>query len=128
MHWNIKESDLCVMANLPSKESIELIPYRYDQEIIVEVIEQLQKDILLSGGALEIPEQAYHDIILLKQVITDFVNQVSVTNAQLLFNLFYRVDIPQKIVVDVPEEMAELLLKRELLKVLTRRFYGKQKS
>ena len=113
------------MTNLPNKESIELISYRYDHEIIAEVIRQLQKDILLSGGELEIPEHGFRDIFLLKQILTDFVSHASVSNAQLLFNLFYRVDIPQQIVVDLPEEMAELLLKRELLKVLMRRFYGK---
>ena len=113
------------MTNLPSKENIELIPYRFDQEIIADVIRQLKKDILLSGGELEIPEQGFSDIILLKQLITDFVSHVSVSNTQLLFNLFYRVDIPQNVIVDQPDAMAELLIKRELLKVLTRRYYGK---
>lgn len=114
------------MTNLPSKENVDLIPYRFDLEIIGDVIRQLQKDVLLSGGTLEIPEQGFSDIILLKNIISDFVSQISLSNAELLFNLLYRVDIPQQIIEQQPGNIADLILKRALLKVLTRKFYGKQ--
>ena len=113
------------MTNLPNKENIELNAYRFNEAIIAEVIQQLQKDILLSGGELEIFAPAFHDLNILMEIITGFINHISISNAQLLFNLFYRVDIPQQIIADQPEVMAELVIKRELLKVLTRKFYGK---
>lgn len=114
------------MMELPDKQNIDIIPYRFDLEIIAEVIRQLEKDVVLSGGSLEIPVDCYHDFFLLKELLTDFVSQLSLNNATLLFNLFYRIDIPQQIIEYPPGDMAELLLKRELLKVLTRRFYNKK--
>ena len=126
MHDVFKESILFVMTELPNKQNIDIIPYRFDLEIIADVIRQLEKDVVLSGGSLEIPSGGYNDIFLLKEVITDYVSQISVTNATLLFNLFYRIDIPQEMIEHNPGDLAELLLKRELLKVLTRRFYNKK--
>ena len=109
--------------HLPNKQNVDIIPYRFDLEIIADVIQQLEKDIVLSGGILEIPLKGYSDIVLLKNIVADYVSHISVNNATLLFNLFYRIDIPQQIIEQQSVDIAELLLKRELLKVLTRRFY-----
>ena len=114
------------MMELPNKQNIDIIPYRFDLEIIADVVRQLEKDVVLSGGIFEIPPDVYHDIFLLKEVLADYVSLVSVNNATLLFNLFYRIDIPQQMIEQNPGDLAELLLKRELLKVLTRRFYNKK--
>ena len=111
--------------NLPQRESISLITYRNDKEIIAEVIRQLEKDIVLSGGDLEVPSICFDDILVLKKKVADYLIVVSKSTPALLFNLFYRVDIPQEMIEQEPSEMAELLLKRELLKVITRRFYRK---
>ena len=121
-----KESILFLMMELPNKQNIDIIPYRFDLEIIADVVRQLEKDVVLSGGIFEIPPDVYHDIFLLKEVLADYVSLVSVNNATLLFNLFYRIDIPQQMIEQNPGDLAELLLKRELLKVLTRRFYNKK--
>ncbi len=119
-----KKVFFCMMY-LPNKQNVDIIPYRFDLEIIADVIKQLEKDVVLSGGILEIPKEGYTDIVILKNMVAEYVSQISVTNATLLFNLFYRIDIPQQLIEQQSEDVAELLLKRELLKVLTRRFYGK---
>ena len=111
--------------DLPQKENISLNTYRTNKEIISEVIRQLEKDIVLAGGDFEMPPIIYDDILILKNNVAEYLNGISINNPALLFNLFYRVDIPQEIIENEPSEMAELLLKRELLKVLTRKYYGK---
>ncbi len=105
------------------KENGGLSTHRFNKEIIQAVIAQLEKDVLLCGGTLKITENSYTDLELLKEEVQYYLSSVSVVNPTLLFNLLYRIDIPQKMLDQQTDDLGTLVLKRELTKVLIRLSY-----
>jgi hypothetical protein len=103
------------------KESNTLSANRFNREIIDSLISQLEKDVLLCGGSLNLSPHCSTDLEILKAELQQYVSIISVANPALLFNLLYRVDVPQKLLES--EDIATLLLKRVLAKVLIRLSY-----
>jgi hypothetical protein len=102
------------------KENISIEHYHRQPEIVAAVIAQLEKDVRLCGGELIISLVCYSDVGNLKVEVRSFVSKLIQTNAELLFNLLYRIDIPQKMIESPDADFTELILKRELMKVLMR--------
>ena len=104
------------------KENSSLSANRFNRDIVESVISQLEKDVLLCGGDLNLSPHCNTDLEILKAEVQQYVSNISVANPALLFNLLYRVDIPQKLLES--EDIATLLLKRVLSKVLIRKSYN----
>ncbi len=103
------------------KENNPLNANRFNRDIIDSVISQLEKDVLLCGGSISLSPHCNTDLEILKAEVQQYVSILSVSNPALLFNLLYRVDVPQKLLET--EDVATLLLKRVLSKVLIRKSY-----
>lgn len=106
---------------LTERKDSSLKLHRHNKEIIDAVISQLEKDVLLCGGTISLTEQSQTDLELLKAEVQKYISTISVSNPTLLFNLLYRIDIPQKMLET--EDLGTLILKRELAKVLIRLAY-----
>ena len=112
----------CTNSMLTEKrENGSLQLYRHNHEIVGSVIAQLEKDVLLCGGAISISSNSFNDIEVLKSELQNYISTISITNPGLFFNLLYRVDISSKLIET--EDISTLILKRELAKVLIRRSY-----
>lgn len=107
------------------KENNELSTHRFNKEIIEAVIAQLEKDVMMCGGDLKISAASHTDLELLKEEVQNYLSSISDRNPDLLFNLLYRIDIPQKILDQNNGSLGTLVLKRELTKVLIRISYKK---
>lgn len=101
-----------------------------DQKLLSEVLAQLEKDLGESYSDLE-PEQ-FQDINHLVEIVADILWEVHSKSQQTLFNLFYRIDLPESKIQNVLTSdgfdwnaLAELILKRELQKVVLRRHFSK---
>lgn len=105
-------------------QSISLETYQYDKIIIADIIHQLEKDILLSGLYIDVKILETEDLKKLVSTIQHFIETVFAQNKNALFSLFYRIDVPQHLLTDHSFALlAELIIKRELIKVLIRKNY-----
>lgn len=116
------------------KANYDLVKYRHDLEVVRNTAAQVIKDfgwfsidIKFSGKE----ETAYEE--LKTQLIPELLKLYN-TDYNRLKSLFYRIDIPEKKVKALPsankEEMisglADLVLERELIKVITRKLYAEK--
>jgi hypothetical protein len=114
-------------------EKFELDKYSNRLDLLKETVEQIQKDfgesgfsILFSGN----PQTAYNELI---EQILPFIQQLLKSNYSHLMQVLYKIDIPEKLfknilkdeASNVPLKIAELIIKRELQKVVIRNHYKK---
>ena len=113
----------------------ELRKYRDNESIIRDTALQVIKDFALFGLQVEFPSDikyAYQDLYiqLEKQISTLLAN-----NNKKILSLLYQIDIPEKTIqqksVNTPDKplseiVTELILDRELKKVLTRLYFKEQ--
>ncbi len=107
--------------------SFSIAPYRHDLEIIRDTIAQIKKDlsifdldIVFSGNE----KTAYREV---KDQLIILFRDLLTRDAEKVFNLLYRIDVSENKVKEAPssvafeEYIAELVLERELLKVVMRK-------
>ncbi len=113
---------------MPNNISIE--PYRHDFEVIRNTVLQIKKDfsifnfeITFSGNtATAYPELKTQLIAIFKDLLRNHSEKV--------FALLYRIDVPESKLKQVPpsvpfeEHIAQLVLERELLKVVMRKLHS----
>lgn len=113
------------MVDLP-----ELPQLIKDDKLLLEVIAQLEKDL---GESY--PDLASIEYVEVDQLITqlaDILYDIHARSSSRFHNLLYRIDVPENQVqnnitssgFDWPE-LARLILKRELQKVVLKRYFGK---
>jgi hypothetical protein len=105
--------------------------FNRNQQIVEKTIEQLNKDfydydidfILSNKG-----ESSYQNLIL---QISDVLKELSKQSGNKLQSLLYRIDIPEKLYVNILktnenyfEQLADIILRRECFKVITRINYS----
>ena len=107
--------------------TFSIAPYRHDLEVIRDTVLQIKKDLsifdldIFFGGN---EKTAYKEVK--EQLIILFKDLLS-HDAEKVFTLLYRIDVPEHKVkqapISVPFEnyIAELVLERELLKVVMRK-------
>ncbi len=108
-----------------------LEPFKFEHRIIQQVVAQIKKDfddivIDLELNAVETPYQQ------LKAYLKPIIEYLLDERPERLFTLFYRIDISEQTVkslmgnadIDLAEEYTELILNRELQKVIIRNFYS----
>ena len=113
------------------EEKFSMEPYRHDLEVIRETVNQIKKDfgmfdleINFSGNE----QTAYQE--LKAQLVPLFENLLS-NQSEKVFALLYRIDVSEKLIKQVPDSVsfadhiAELVLQRELLKVVLRKLYSR---
>lgn len=113
----------------------DLRKYYDNEEIIRLTALQVIKDFSLFGLQIEFPEDIEYAYA---QLFHQLVNEVSAlldrSNSKLL-SLLYQIDIPEKVIRNAAESMpdkalaeviTELILNRELKKVLTRIYFKQQ--
>ena len=111
----------------------DIVKYRHDLEVIRMTAEQLKKDfsfhnmeIIFSGNEIT----AYSE---LKAQLTPLLTKLFTQNRTKLMQLLYRIDVPErdwKKVLAIEnknkqaEKLSEIILEREFMKALTRKFYS----
>ena len=97
-----------------------------EEDILKKVIEQLNKDLMLSGLEYEFDINSEKDTFIDAMLI--FLETTLSENEDVLFNFLYRVDVDQKSICSkdgLPQEnLLRLILNRELQKVVLKRQYS----
>lgn len=113
------------MADLPALSHLLT-----DTKLLSEVIAQLEKDLGESHSDLE--SLQYSNVEDLIETVADILWELHSRSQENLFNLLYRIDLPETRVQETVNSegfewnvLAELILKRELQKVVLRRHYSK---
>ena len=116
--------NIIVKIDLSANQEMEfsLEHYRNDKKLLAEVVAQLEKDIMLCGGEWTFIPVNYTVEILVAETQRYF-KSVSVIDKPLLMNLLYRIDVPQHMLELPDRELTDMILKRELMKVLFRNKY-----
>jgi len=129
------EEEAATPSNLPGlfelPEKIEL-HYLSDKSIFRELILQIRKDFESSGIAVKLLLNKRYSFDELSTILEDVFLK---TGATAMFQLLYRVDVSeQQLQRGMPTPgidtklIAELVIKRELQKVVLRRLYSANKS
>lgn len=114
------------------KEPFDIEPFKAEAEVIRQTVEQIRKDFAMFGLDVDFPlnmNMAYTE--LFNQL--DFhVSGLLTGNVQKLMALLYQIDIPEKNILKAWEAhpefshsqvIAELVIYRELKKVIFRNYY-----
>ena len=113
---------------------MDITPYLNRLDILRETAQQVIKDFGMAGLEIKFSgktENAYEELF---SQILPLVNKLQQENFQNFYNLMYRIDISEiqiKKAVEnskdksFSEAVTDLILKRELLKVVTRRSFSK---
>lgn len=101
-----------------------------DTRLLSEVIAQLEKD--LNESHSDLVQLKYTSVDQLIETVADLLWELHSRSQQNLFNLLYRIDLPESKVQETLSSdgfewnaLAELVLKRELQKVILRRHFSK---
>lgn len=113
---------------LPDK--IDTSVYKNNKDFLLKTIEQLEKDFASEGFSIRIKKKniSYEDIIHQTLPIVEELLNKHIFKLQ---QLIYRIDLPEKAYTDIikksPEpasELTQLIIQRELLKVVIRHYYS----
>jgi len=109
---------------------MNITPYFNNQAYIVATAAQIKKDFEFSGLTFQFsndPAHCYNELLYqISPLIADLIDK----KFDKLLNLLYRIDIPENKISDLmtsnafgslPEAIADLVIRRELLKVVIRR-------
>jgi hypothetical protein len=114
----------------PSKENIESF---FDEgDLRKELMLQISKDFEMSGLVCDIDEKQAISYQKLLKEIESLIRPLFGTNSQRLFAMLYRIDVSEREIalagLELPDFshtqiLAHLVIKRELKKVLIRKYY-----
>lgn len=120
------------MADLP----FDIEPFKAQEMVIRQTIAQIKKDFNMFGMDVEFPinlKMVYEDLV---RYVNYNIDTLLYTNLQKLSSLLYQVDISENEILKAWEEhpeftksqvITELLIYRELKKVLFRNYYKEYK-
>lgn len=115
-----------------TKDSFDIEPYKAKEEIIRQTVKQIVKDFAMFGMDVEFPismEMVYENLYLQLEM---HISGLLTVNVQKLMALLYQIDIPEKEILQAWEKhpelthsqvIAELVIYRELRKVIFRNYY-----
>ena len=108
----------------------ELQRYRNNKDLIEATIKQINKDFEAAG--FDIPLELNLDYTTLKERLSKAINYLLNTFHHRFISMLYRIDIPDHIILfaldpaekePAEQRLADIIIERELLKVLTRNYY-----
>ncbi len=120
--------------NIPGLKSNkeELVPYFHNKSILRDLILQLNKDFLSAGIKLKLLLTKKYSFQEITSLIAETLEQYP---TQTVFNLLYRVDVSEgQLMQAMPTPgidfilFSEVIVKRELQKVVLRRLYSQTNS
>jgi hypothetical protein len=97
--------------------------FRFDKHIIKLIVQQLKKDIELSGGYADFVN-IETDLFELNRQLADYLQLLRKSNSNLFYSLLYRIDIPDTLLPQDTAEASRIILKRILVKILLRMKYS----
>lgn len=115
----------------------ELAKYHNKAEIIEKTAMQVIKDFALFGLQIDFPENLSYAYKELYDQLKVQIEELLTLNSAKLLSLLYQIDIPEKKIREeadhiggesLPEIITELILERELKKVLTRIYFSNLNS
>jgi hypothetical protein len=118
-------------------EQLDLTPYKLQAEIIQQTIHQIIKDFSMFGMEIYFTgnvAMAYEEIY---RQLCGFIETLIIHDFHKLLALLYQIDLSDEAIIKAEEEhpnttrheiIAELLLYRELRKVVYRNYYKKEKG
>lgn len=122
------------MNELP-KDLYELKPYDMDQAIINQTAQQLIKDFAEFNIEIEFKGNALSPYQELFIQVLPYIDMMLRNNNEMFQALLYRIDVSEKEIklasihypgISFPEVVTDLILRRELKKVLTKRYFSKK--
>lgn len=114
------------------KEPFDIEPYKAETEIIRMTVEQIRKDFAMFGLDISFPMRMNMVYEELFSQLDAHVSQLLTVNVQKLMALLYQIDIPERNIMEAWEAhpefshaqvIAELIIYRELKKVIFRNYY-----
>ncbi|SNR55303.1 hypothetical protein SAMN06265371_10594 [Lutibacter agarilyticus] len=116
---------------LQANNSVELLTKLQSEDLYVQLIQQLNKDLHLSNINFEFQETLTS--LELKSLLIEFLMNLITNNYDDYLNLLYRVDVSERSLIklaserlrDSIEQVAFLVLKREAQKVWLKQNFGK---
>ena len=112
-------------------ESKDVFKYLQKEDYFDKIKKQLSKDFNNFSFDKELDTIFLVNSDLLLSLIVRFLNQIFVSNPESFFELMYRIDMPEKAISQLFLEaeidfaiLANLVLKREFLKILLREKYS----
>ena len=95
-------------------------------EVYQKIVEQTEKDFVMSGIQYDFSDLGPQELL---NSLYDIVEELLSKEYAILLNLLYRMDIPESSIrdnnsEDIQQQLVELILKREFLKVQTRMKYS----
>ncbi len=114
------------------KEPFDIEPYKAETEIIRMTVEQIRKDFAMFGLDISFPMRMNMVYEELFSQLDAHVSQLLTVNVQKLMALLYQIDIPERNIMEAWEAhpefthaqvIAELIIYRELKKVILRNYY-----
>jgi hypothetical protein len=118
------------------KEPFDIEPFKAEQEVIRLTVAQIKKDFGMFGLDVDFPvnmEMVYHD---LSRELEYHISALLARNVQKLSALLYQIDLNEKSIITAWEAhpeythaqvITELVIYRELKKVLFRNYYKQYK-
>lgn len=118
-------------------EEIDITPYKLQEDIIQQTVQQIVKDFSMFGMGIYFSgnmTMAYEEVL---RQLTGFMEMLVHNDFHKLLSLLYQIDLSDQTIVeaenanpDIPrhELMAELIVHRELQKVVMRNYYKQQKD
>lgn len=112
----------------------ELQRSRGNREIIEATIQQINKDFEYAG--FETPVKEFSEYLELKKKLADAITKLLLNNRHRFISMLYRIDIPDNIImyaldpvqIETPQNrFADIIIERELIKVLIKRYYKNNK-
>jgi hypothetical protein len=116
----------------PARISDEELKRSRNNKIFIDAtIHQINKDFEAAG--FDAPVSGYYEYITLKKLLAEKINFLLSTKHHRFISMLYRIDIPDHIIMfaldptreePVDQRMADVIIERELIKVLTKRYYS----
>ncbi|MCP9770959.1 hypothetical protein EGI22_23895 [Lacihabitans sp. LS3-19] len=123
--------------NLPEIRNANLESFLDKQEIVKALIAQISKDLGMYGIELHFEENAKTTYQILHNELVSKIENLFKNDSSRLFSILYRVDISEKDLalagIELPdynhtEIVAHQIIKRELKKVLIRKYYKNEEN
>ena len=108
----------------------DLLPYYINLELINETANQIIKDFSLFGAEITLSGNAANTYDELFDQINPFIAKLIDSNYQKLLEVLYRIDVSETQVAGavkekkIAEAITKLIIRRELQKVVTRKFFS----
>ena len=119
-----------------TKGTFDIEPYKNQEAVIRQTVEQIIKDFAMFGMDVDFPENMVMAYSNISHQLEDHISDLLSRNVQKLMALLYQIDIPEKDILEAweghPEYtqaqvITELVIHRELRKVVFRNYYKNYK-